>query len=821
MRLFPEIAVVAAITGAGLALWFDVPLGSPWPLLLIGLAAVALAAGFRAMGVPAAPVVLAAALVLGAWRGELAADASPPIVPTGPTVVTVIISDAPTVAGSRVRFRGEVVADEAEGYGSVPGGTDLLVYALPPPDLSMRRGPPHLRYGDTLRLSGTLERPDPIGDFDYAAWLESQGIAGVMWAKDAETIAVGGGHWTTATLHRIRGSLASALQRSIRAPESSLAQALLLGIRSELPSSVKASFRTAGMSHLLAISGLHVGIVLALALGVGAAALGSGNPLAILCAMVTIWAYAVVSGLDPPVVRAAIMGSLALAQGLTGRGMRGLTALVLAAGVMVCVDPTLLGSLSFQLSFTAMAGVIIGLPLIAMLTGAIAPLSGGSSAGATRWFRHVLTLLIASVVISTTTTLATVPLIAMHFGEIPLMSVPATILAMPAMPVALVGAAATAALGVVSPWLGEPFGLLTWVPLTWIIRVAEAMPPAMAPSGWLTPAGVGMWYGGLVALALLMSSRGMRRIASGWRRGPRWRPSGVASLLVGVAPVALLGTILLFTQVTATRSDGLLHVHVLDVGQGDAILVVTPEGREVLVDGGPEPGAALAALGRHLPAGDRDLDAVVVTHLDSDHAGGLIGVLDRYDTNIVIQGSASQGSALFHQWQSVLGRRQHSTVQVRAGHRVDLDSGVVLEVLNPPDGEMPSHIDYNANNLSVVMRMTYGEVSFLLTGDIEEDVERHLVDIQGERLRSDVLKVAHHGSLSSSSARFLRAVDPETAVISAGSDNRYGHPHTDVVARLATVVGNESVFITARDGTVEYVTDGSGLWVTTHPASER
>lgn len=817
MRLFPEITVVAAITGAGLVLWFGAPLGSPRPLLMIGLAAVALAVGLRVIGIPAAPMVLVAALVLGAWRGELVADASVPIVPTGPTVVTVIVLDAPVVSGSRVRFRGEVVSDEAEEYGSVPTGTNLLVYALPPSDLAARRGPPYLRYGDTLRLSGKLERPNPIGDFDYAAWLEAQGIAGVIWARDAETVATGGGHWAMATLHRFRGSLASALQRAIRAPESGLAQALLLGIRSELPSSVKDSFRKAGMSHLLAISGLHVGIVLALALGIGAAALGSGNPLVILCAMVTVWVYAVVSGLDPPVVRAAIMGSLALVQGLTGRGMRGLTALVLAAGVMVCVDPALLGSLSFQLSFTAMAGVIIGLPLIALITGAIAALAGGTSAWASRWVQYVLTLLVASVVISTTTTLATVPLVAMHFGEIPLMSVPATILAMPAMPVALVGAAAIATTGVASPWLAEVLGVLAWVPVNWIIRVADAMPPAMAPAAWLTPLVVVAWYAGLAALVLLMSSRRMRWIASGWRRGPRWRPSGVAGLLVGVAPVIVLGAILLFGQLSATRADGLLHVHVLDVGQGDAILVVTPEGRQVLVDGGPEPRTTLAALGQRLPAGDRSLDAVVVTHLDSDHAGGLIGVLDRYDTKIVMQGSASPGSALFHQWQSVLDQREHPTVQIRAGHRIQLDSGVVLEVLHPPPGKLPPHIDRNANNLSVVMRMTFGEVSFLLTGDVEQDSERYLVDIAGERLRSDVLKVAHHGSRSSTSASFLRAVGAESAVISSGSENRYGHPHADVMARLATMVGNESVFITSRDGTVEYVTDGAGLWVSTHP----
>ena len=388
MRIFPELAVVAVIAGAGLALWSDISLGSAWPLLLLGLGALALAVALKVIGLPAAPVALSAALILGVWRAELVADASIPLAPDGPTEVTVIVSDAPTLSGSRVRFRGEVVANPTQQRGSVPVGTGLLVYALPPPDLAAKRPPPHLRYGDTLRLSGSLERPEPIGDFDYAAWLEAQGIAGVLWARQADTVSTDGGNWVMAALHQFRGHLAAALQRAMPPPESGLAQALLLGIRTELPAEVKDAFRTAGMSHLLAISGLHVGIVLALALGIGSATLGSGNPLVIFGAMATVWIYAVVSGLDPPVVRAAIMGSLALAQGLTGRGMRGLTALTLAAGLMICADPTLLTSLSFQLSFTAMAGVIVGLPLITLFSGAVATLAGSSNAGAWRWLQY-------------------------------------------------------------------------------------------------------------------------------------------------------------------------------------------------------------------------------------------------------------------------------------------------------------------------------------------------------------------------------------------------------------------------------------------------
>ena len=729
---------------------------------MLSLGALAAAVGCRLFGVPAGPVLLAAAVIFGIWRAETAESSPSPVAPTGSKIgATILITDAPVTSGGRYRFRARVVADTDDDARGLPVGVNLLVYSLPPEELAAQRDMPFLRYGDRLRVTGSVERPEPIGDFDYAAWLESQGIVGVMWARQAELVSTGGGSKVTAALHHVRTRLASAIQRAVPAPESGLAQALLLGIRTELPQDVKESFRSAGMSHLLAISGLHVGVVMALTLGAASTIAGRYNPWAVLTTALVVWAYAVLSGLDPPVVRAAIMGSLFLAQGLLGRGIRGLTALLLAGAVMVVIDPLLLRSLSFQLSFTAMAGVIVGLPIITALSAAAtAPLSASGS-GPARWAQHGLSLLIASVVISTTTTLATLPLVAWHFGEIPLMSVPATILAMPAMPAALVGAAATSVAGMLATPLGAVLGTLAWAPLAWLIWVADAMPPVLLPAPWLTETVVWVWLGTTGLLAVMVSSRGVRRAVAGLRRRPRWRPSGWAGLAVSTAPVAVIVVLLLIGQFDSARPDGLLHVYVLDVGQGDAILVVTPGGRQMLVDGGPDPKTTLTAVAALMPPGDRSLDIVAATHLDSDHVGGLLGVLDRYRVGTVLHGGTDQrGSTLYPQWSAVLGNRDHQTVALHAGHRIRLGRDVMLEVLHPPADGLPAGVERNANNGSLVLRLNYGDVSFLLTGDIEVDAERYLAAVAGDGLRADVLKVGHHGSRSSTTQVFLERVAP-------------------------------------------------------------
>ena len=818
MRLFPDLTLAAFVAGVAAAHWLADGTAPPLPLLLLALSALVAAVVLRLLRWPAGPMLLAAALLLGWWRAESVPEPLPSVIPTGSNLTAMLeVSDAPQVTGSRIRFQGRVIAPpDGEPAGSIPAGVGLLVYAWPPAETVAQRPAPYLRYGDRLRVSGRAEHPEPLGDFDYAAWLEGQGISAILWAQQTEWVGAGRSFTPAALLHRMRGVLAQGIQAGIPDPQAGLAQALLLGIRSDLPAAVKDDFRTAGMSHLLAISGLHVGVVMTLTLSVAGAIAGRGSPPAAVITLLTVWGYAILSGLDPPVARAAIMGSLVLGSALLGRGMRGPTALLLAAALMLAAQPELLSRLSFLLSFAAMSGVIVALPLITVVSAlATAPL-GAARGGPALWTQHIISLLAASVVISVLTTLATMPLADAHFGVIPLMSVPATILAMPALPFALLSAAATAVVGLFSAPLAVATGALAWAPLSWLMAVARAMPPQLLTAEWLDGPAAAAWYAALGLLVWLASASSLRRRLAELRRNIGWRPAGAVSALLAAIPVAVIVIVLLTGRLAAAGADGRLHVHILDIGQGDAILVVTPDGRQLLIDGGPDPAAALQALGRLLPPTDRTLDVVAVTHLDSDHSGGLLGVLARYRAGIVLQGVASPDSALYPQWQAVLAQREQPAAALRAGQRIRLGTAVTLEVLSPPADTPPAGIRPSANNGSLAMRLDYGAISFLFTGDIESDLERRLTTIHGDGLQADVLKVAHHGSKTSTAPEFLRAVNPRAAVISAGRDNRFGHPHPEVTARLEAAVGPSNLFLTARDGTVEFISDGVNLWVSTN-----
>jgi competence protein ComEC len=251
--------------------------------------------------------------------------------------------------------------------------------------------------------------------------------------------------------------------------------------------------------------------------------------------------------------------------------------------------------------------------------------------------------------------------------------------------------------------------------------------------------------------------------------------------------------------------DGRLHVVFLDVGQGDAIFIQTPSGRQVLVDGGPSETALLSQLGRQMPFWDRTLDVMVLTHPDSDHVTGLAPVLERYQVDTVVFREMEHTSEVYEYWLQLLAAEGATVYQGEAGLRLTLDEGLEMVVLHPG-----TKLLEEANNNSVVTRLTYGDVSVLLPGDIEAVVEQQLV-ADGATLASTVLKAAHHGSCSSTTDEFLEMVDPEVVVISVGAENRFGHPCAEVLERLQEL----PVYRTDEQGAIEVITDGAQVWVET------
>ena len=820
--------------------WFDSD-----PLLPLLLSALALTVGgiCRLLKIHAWPALLAAVCLLGIWRFEIAEPGPAPLLvqSAGMTLVRGHVASDPETTSTRIKFTLQMSSFARKRAGRVqnwePEETRVLVYAHPPEELVGERGLPYFRYGDSLELWGTLQRPEPIEEFDYPAYLESQGIHGVFWAQDAFLAeepdpATGlNALWKKAStqfrvaIYDLRRHLGGTLESALSPSQASLAQALLLGTRGQLPERVKDNFRRTGTAHLLAISGLHLGILLLLTVGSLHWLMGRHTPAPLALALVAMWLYVGLSGAPASVVRAAIMGNVYLAALGLGRPRESLLpALALSAAIMTGLDPLVAGQISFQLSFAAMSGIALALPWQEAVAGGIGNRISVGYGGLGTVGGGALGWVASGAIVSAAATAVTFPLVALNFGQFPLVGIPATIVATPLLPFALVGGIVTAVAGTIHPVLGQLVGIPAALPMTALLNLVEIMPKWTVAVPLQGSEISWAWYGAMLILLVAADSRTYRawlvrvlnRISGQDRAAGRHLLQSQAATkyfaLAGLAIIIAAGAIILLADL-ARSGDGLLHVHFLDVGQGDGIFIVTPGGKQILVDGGPRYEGAADALSRRMAPWDRSLDLVASTHLDTDHSRGLLRVLENYKTGTVVVGAPDRESHLYTQWNEAVEEGDHRVMKVSAGDWLGLEEGIALEVLHPPPVPLRGPA-WDSNNNSLVLRLEYGEMSFMLTGDIEAVAERYLAGNLPD-LESTVLKAGHHGSNSSTTSTFLRAVGPRWAVISAGENNQYGHPHPDVMSRLEDAVGRENIFSTAIKGSIHFSTDGNRLWVET------
>jgi competence protein ComEC len=253
---------------------------------------------------------------------------------------------------------------------------------------------------------------------------------------------------------------------------------------------------------------------------------------------------------------------------------------------------------------------------------------------------------------------------------------------------------------------------------------------------------------------------------------------------------------------------GMLKVIFLDVGQGDSIFIESPSGAQVLIDGGKGSGI-LGSLGKEMGIFDRDIDMVLATHPDLDHIGGLIDVLERYDVSTIVMTENAGETSLAQNFQEKAREEGARIVYARRGQMYDLGfgpSGSTTLTILFPDRD-PTH--WESNTASIVARLVYGDIEYLFTGDSPKEIETYLISLGSTTLKSDVLKVGHHGSQTSTSEFYILAVDPKYAVISAGRDNSYGHPHREVT-ELFKKYGIVQIN-TATEGTVVSVSDGKKI----------
>lgn len=654
---------------------------------------------------------------------------------------------------------------------------------------------PEYGYGDRLEVAGMLVTPPEFEDFSYKDYLARQGIHSMVRRAQVTLLEGNGGSLFWRTLYGFKARAQRVIAAILHEPQASLLTGILLGVETGIPQDLMADFSATGTTHIIAISGFNFAIIAGMLSALGTRLFGRAR--SFYFALAGIVLYTLLIGASGAVVRAAVMGALYAWGVHLGRQTHALNSTLAAALLMTAWNPHWLWDLGFQLSFAATLGLVLFTdPLQRRFRGLLERLLPKV------WVEPISAFLNEALVVTTAAQITTLPIILYHFRQLSLVTLLTNLLVLPAQPaVMLWGGLATAA-GLIWLPLGRILGWVAWLFLAFtieMVKLTAALPHASVNLGRVRAGTVIAYYGLLLAGVWIMNQDREKRA--------HWLRNLTGHLPTKALVGALAVTAILIWVAVGSLPDGKLHLVFLDVGQGDAILIQSPKGRQVLIDGGPDPAVLLARLGEQMPFWDRSLDLVILTHPDADHLTGLVSVLERYRVERVIESGYSTDSPTYLRWRELLAEKAIPALEGRAGTQIALDGGAHLTVLHP-DGDLVSGTGADANNNSVVTRLVMGQFSALLPGDIEAEVEQRLVR-SGAELASVVLKAPHHGSDTSSSAAFLEAAAPQVVVISVGRDNPFGHPSPQVLERLAGF----TTLRTDERGSVEVLTDGQAFQV--------
>lgn len=676
------------------------------------------------------------------------------------------------------------------------------------------------RVGRRVRLPVALRWPPRYANFgtpDQSHRLQTRGISLLGSAKSALLVEVirpapRRAEWASAVRAGVRRWVAQSV--GVHSTRSAgIVTAVLIGDRAGLDPETTRRLQEAGTYHVIAISGGNIAILAGLLLAAFRLA-GAGGRSAALCAAAGLVVYAQVVGPEPSVARATFTAVMFLLARTADLSTRPLNTLALAGGCLVVASPAQLADPGFQLTFGATLGILTGLPRLSESAAVSTAVDACGPRG--RGAARAAILLLGATICAE---VALLPIGATWFSRLSVAGLLLNFIAIPLMTVTQLAGMAAAAISPAWPALAAAVGYLAHLAAFGIVesaRLVDALPMLVVSVPPPHPALVAAYY---AAWGLCLYGRSVRA-----RRAAFCAAALSLAAMLAAPPVVRPAS---WGETAAcaglgSRGDtrgARLRALFLDVGQADATLVILPSGKSLLVDaagtvtGGSAPGGS--GIGRRVvvpalrAAGVRQLDYLLVTHADPDHVGGAADVVQALRPREIWEGVPVSASRRRADLRALARTTSSAWLTRHAGERIPAGEAEIRVVHPPPpDWERPRV----RNDDSVVVDIRFGEVSIVLPGDIGADVEAELAaDWPPAAIR--VLKAPHHGSRTSSSAAFLAALDPDLAVVSAGRDSRFGHPHPEVVERYAAQ--GARLLRTGEVGAVSVCTDGRRAVVAT------
>jgi len=637
-------------------------------------------------------------------------------------------------------------------------------------------------YGDRLRLRGKLKTPPENEDFSYRDYLAAQQIHSYMSSAEVTVLPGKGGNPISAVLYAIKERSLDNIYRMFPDPESSLLAGILLGVDTGLTQELQQAFKNTGTAHIIAISGFNMSIIAGLFVVFFSRFLGPrrGAVLAIL----GIILYTILVGGGAAVVRAALMGSLALFARQVGRRQFALNTLLAVALLMCLWNPLYIWDVGFQLSFFATLGLILyAEPFSQFANGIITKYFPTSTA------ERFAELFSEFVLLTLAAQLTTIPIMAYHFQRISLVSFLANPFILPAQPAVMILGGLAVLLSLVWVPLGQIAAWVAWPFVVYTIRMVELFD--RVPHGTIFLGELSIWFVILFYAALLSVTFGGARLKEGIQ-SLKGRQTKVP---VGIGLVVLVLALLLVSRAAVAIPDRLLHITFLDVGSADAVLIKTPSGKYVLVNGGPSVTTLSDELGRRLPSFNRKLDWLVVAGTEEDDVAALPRVIERYPPDAVVWSGNTQASFSSRVLNEYLTVQSIPVENVEANQVLDLGDGATLRVLTTGPRGAVLLIEWQSFRALLPIGMSFEALDELQEGASIGPVS--------------VLSLADSGYAASNPPEWITNLNPELVVLSVDAADQNGMPDRDVLES----VKDYALLRTDQNGWIEITTNGEQMWV--------
>lgn len=621
----------------------------------------------------------------------------------------------------------------------------------------------NLYLGEPVRISGHLKLPRSDGDFNYRRYLYHRGITALLNAstddiKNLNNAGFSLSYFSGSIRHWIKERNSAYLSGK----ESSLLNGIVLGDTSSIDEDLEEMFKTTGLTHILAASGINIALVIgALWPLLRLLRFRAGAQVTVLVASAAF--YTMISGMSPSINRAFLMAAMMLFAWLLGKEANITSSLATATLVLLIANPFTLYDIGFQLSFAATASLIIFMPPLERLMGDIP-----------KFLSSALSVTLAAQI-------GVLPIIIYYFGQVSAISLVANLIIVPLVAPALILGMAVLPIEALVSLFARPVYLILALILKAMIYgtiLLAKMPGASIFLGQPSMLMVAMIYVVIAASGLYLKRIKLR-------------------LSLGHAVLALLAILVvsIWWQVEKSLAPSQLEVIFLDVGQGDSTMLTTPDGTRLLIDSGPDPGIIKRKIqGR----GINKIDMLLISHDHSDHIGGARKVLNTVAVGSLVYPKIIKGSKPCVSLLNFAKNKGVKCVPIENGDILRLGKCLEIDILNADVAE-------SNNEESAVVMVKYGKLSLLFTGDAGESTEQRLIH-EREGIDADILKVGHHGSAASSTRDFLREVSPKVSIISVGKNNMYGLPARSTIGRL--LAAGSKIYRTDRDGDVTIRSDG-------------